>query len=126
MLNVYPRRSTDPNGLDIIKDHEIIKQNIYWIERILKDYSEPTVWAAWGALINKRNYLKDCLKDIFDISKVNDAKWVKAENSNPKGHPHHPLYLKKEEKLLSFDIDEYYYPHCSEMNKEKDYAFRNH
>ena len=35
------------------------------------------------------------------------AKWYCAGASTKKGHPHHPLYLKKDEKLKPFDISAY-------------------
>ena len=35
------------------------------------------------------------------------AQWVCAGPISKRGHPHHPLYLKKEEPLRPFDMNEY-------------------
>ena len=36
-----------------------------------------------------------------------DAKWVCAGAITKKGHPHHPLYLRKDEKIRPFDVAAY-------------------
>ena len=36
-----------------------------------------------------------------------DARWLCAGPCSKKGHPHHPLYLRKDEKLKDFDIEGY-------------------
>ena len=35
------------------------------------------------------------------------AKWLCAGAVSKKGHPHHPLYLRKDEKLKPFDVAAY-------------------
>ena len=35
------------------------------------------------------------------------AKWYCAGKVSKKGHPHHPLYLRKDEKLRPFDVKAY-------------------
>jgi hypothetical protein len=65
------------------------------------------VWAAWGAIIEKRGYLADCVRDMLSVGKEYGTKWYCAGAISKKGHPHHPLYLRKDEQLKSFDIEGY-------------------
>ena len=68
---------------------------------------QPTVWAAWGAIIEKRKYLPACVAQMLRISREYDARWVCAGPVSKKGHPHHPLYLRKDEKIKPFDTESY-------------------
>ena len=65
------------------------------------------VWAAWGTILTKRPYLPGCVKEMVDIGKRYNALWLCAGHCSKAGHPHHPLYLKKDEKTVPFDIDSY-------------------
>ena len=68
----------------------------------------PSVWAAWGTIINERDYLADCVLDMIEIGNRYGAKWYTAgKRSKNGGHPHHPLYLKKDSRLDEFDVLEY-------------------
>jgi len=67
----------------------------------------PAVWAAWGTIIEKRNYLPDCVRDMIDIGLSRNARWFSAGRKSKKGHPHHPLYLRKDSLLEDFDVAEY-------------------
>lgn len=106
MLNVYPQRTTDPNNLHNQLDDHLHKLNLIHIEKILKDY-KPTIWAAWGTIIEKRTYLKQCLLDIVGVASKNNCRWVSFGKISKKGHPHHPLYLRKSEINKEFYINEY-------------------
>ena len=76
--------------------------------RYLLSISEkPAVWAAWGAIIEKRSYLPECVADMLRISREYDAEWFCAGAISKRGHPHHPLYLRKDEKLKPFDTEAY-------------------
>ena len=35
------------------------------------------------------------------------GEWLCAGKRSAKGHPHHPLYLRKDEKVYPFPIEEY-------------------
>jgi hypothetical protein len=65
------------------------------------------VWAAWGSIIEMRGYLKDCVLDMIDIGRRYNAQWYTAGARSKKGHPHHPLYLRKDSGLDEFDVAEY-------------------
>ncbi len=106
MLNVYPQRATDPEGLDKELDDGLHKRNLSEIESIFSKYSNLTAWAAWGNLIEKRPFFKQCLKDI--LTKVSHSvKWVRMGSLTVRRHPRHPLYLKKGLAFDSFDVKEY-------------------
>ena len=67
----------------------------------------PAVWAAWGTIIEKRPYLRDCVRDMVAIGEEYGARWLCAGKCSKKGHPHHPLYLRKEEKVRDFPVTAY-------------------
>ena len=35
------------------------------------------------------------------------ARWLCAGKCSKRGHPHHPLYLRKDEKTVDFDVRGY-------------------
>ena len=65
------------------------------------------VWAAWGTIIEKRPYLPGCVREMVDIGRRYGARWLCAGKRSAKGHPHHPLYLRKDEKTVDFDVESY-------------------
>ena len=106
MINVYPQRATDPNDLHEQSNKKLHQQNLRHIKSILKN-GKHDIWAAWGTLINKREYLIECLKDIYELTCKSDIVWYTIGKKSKDGHPHHPLYLKKGLDLKQFDIKEY-------------------
>ena len=48
-----------------------------------------------------------CVADMLAISREYDARWYCAGPLSKKGHPHHPLYLRKDELLKPFDTQNY-------------------
>lgn len=108
MFNVYAQRATDPNHMDRLFNEKLHCENMLAFRWVLEhSNSIPTIWAAWGTIIEKRPYLTHCLADMITIANKYFAKWCKAGAVSRKGHPHHPLYLKKDTMLEQFSIDEY-------------------
>ena len=109
MFNVYPQRATNPDDMHAEMDTVLHRRNLEAIESILQTYKGKAkkVLAAWGTLINKRDYLKTCLRDIHAVFKKYDCEWVSIGKESKKGHPHHPLYLSNEERLKPFDMATY-------------------
>lgn len=107
MFNVYPQRATDPDDMDPEFNAPMHEENMKAFEYILSSYGEglkPAVWAAWGTIIEKRPYLKDCVKDMITRGERFGARWFTAgARSKAKGHPHHPLYLKKDSSTDIFE-----------------------
>lgn len=110
MFNVYAQRATSPDDMDRVPNAFLHEQNMQAFEWVLERAGEhPAIWAAWGAVIEKRRYLPDCVRDMIAIGERYGAHWFTAgARSKQKGHPHHPLYLKKDSVLDRFtDIDAY-------------------
>ena len=110
MFNVYAQRATNPDDMDRELNPVLHEENMRAFEYILSHVEEdrsPAVWAAWGTIIEKRPYLKKCLLDMAEIGKRYGAAWLCAGKCSKKGHPHHPLYLRKDEKTADFDIEGY-------------------
>jgi hypothetical protein len=106
MINLYPLRATQPKHLHKRIQKIYHEENLQTIETIFED-KDPIIWAAWGNLIDSRPYLKHCLADIFNMSQFYDCQWVSAGVPLKAGHPRHPLYLKKETQLSTFDMEDY-------------------
>lgn len=107
MFNVYAQRATSPNDMEKQCNMALHRENMEAFRYVLSISKQPVVWAAWGAIIEKRGYLSDCVRDMVQIGKQHDARWVCAGAITKKGHPHHPLYLRKDEIIRDFDIDLY-------------------
>ena len=107
MFNVYAQRATDPDPMEETCNPELHKQNMEAFRYVLSISDKPGVWAAWGTIIEKRPYLRQCLLDMLEIGNSYGAKWYCAGKVSKKGHPHHPLYLRKDEKIRDFDTETY-------------------
>lgn len=110
MFNVYAQRATNPDDMDIVLNEKLHRENMRAFEYILNNVGEgisPAIWAAWGTIIEKRPYLRDCVLDMVRIGQSYGANWFSAGKRSKKGHPHHPLYLRKDAVTEPFDIEEY-------------------
>ena len=107
MFNVYAQRATDPDAMEKQCNLRLHKENLEAFRYVLSISEKPAVWAAWGAIIEKRAYLADCVRDMVAAGEAYGARWYCAGAITKKGHPHHPLYLRKDEKLKPFDISGY-------------------
>ncbi len=107
MFNVYAQRATDPDAMERQCNMMLHRENLEAFRYVLSISKAPTVWAAWGTIIEKRDYLPQCLRDMLAVGEELGAKWCCAGAVSKKGHPHHPLYLRKDEKLKAFDIHSY-------------------
>ncbi len=107
MFNVYAQRATNPEDMEKSCNMLLHRENMEAFRYVLSMSHRPAVWAAWGSIIEKRAYLADCVRDMADIGRELGASWYCAGAVTKKGHPHHPLYLRKDEKLKPFDIEAY-------------------
>ena len=107
MFNVYAQRATKPDDMEKNCNLQLHRENLKAFRYILSLAPESAVWAAWGAIIEKRGYLASCVRDLLAAGEEFGAKWYHAGAVSKKGHPHHPLYLRKDEKLKPFDIKGY-------------------
>jgi hypothetical protein len=107
MFNVYAQRATDPDSMERQCNMTLHQENLKAFRYILSISKKPAVWAAWGAIIEKRDYLADCVRDMVTVGLEYGASWYCAGAITKKGHPHHPLYLRKDEKIKPFDVEGY-------------------
>ena len=107
MFNVYAQRATNPDAMERQCNLTLHQENLKAFRYVLSISKTPTVWAAWGAIIEKRKYLPDCVRDMLLAGEEFGAQWYCAGAITKKGHPHHPLYLRKDEKIRPFDVKDY-------------------
>ncbi len=107
MFNVYAQRATNPDDMEKQLNEHLHAENMKAFDYVLSQSENPVVWAAWGAIIEKRKYLPHCVRDMIEIGRRHNARWVCAGKISKKGHPHHPLYLRKDEPVRDFDIEGY-------------------
>lgn len=109
MFNVYAQRATDPDDMEQSCNAALHAENMKAFAYALSLDGEqcPAVWAAWGTIIEKREYLPACVRDMIEIGNAYHARWYSAGKRSKKGHPHHPLYLRKDSVLEEFDVDGY-------------------
>lgn len=109
MFNVYAQRATKPDDMEKEYNRYLHEENMKAFEYILSSCEgTPCIWAAWGTIIEKREYLPECVADMIRIGKDFGARWFSAGKcSKIKGHPHHPLYLKAQTAIEPFDVENY-------------------
>ena len=110
MFNVYAQRATRPDDMDRELNGKLHRENMAAFRYILSHVGSghrPAVWAAWGAIIEKRPYLPACVREMVSIGDAYGARWLCAGKCSKKGHPHHPLYLRKDEQVRDFDVTAY-------------------
>ena len=109
MFNVYAQRATDPDDMERELNPMLHQENMKAFSWLLSRFpSPPDLWAAWGAIIEKRPYLPGCVLDMVETGRSFSARWFTAGPRSKAGHPHHPLYLKKDSVLDPFtDLDSY-------------------
>lgn len=107
MFNIYPQRSTNPDGLHKKNDPSLCEENADKIVAFMGKHKRLTVWAAWGALVEKRDYLKVELVAVTGALSIFDPSWISIGPLSQKGHPHHPLYLSRKAEVNPFQIKPY-------------------
>ena len=107
MFNADAQRATTPDDMEKVYNPALHRAHLAAFRYILSISERPAVWAAWGSIIEKRAYLPDCVRDLVSAGEEFGASWYCAGAITKKGHPHHPLYLRKDEKLKPFDVNSY-------------------
>ena len=107
MFNVYAQRATRPDDMEREYNPFLHGENCKAFAYLLSLSPAPAVWAAWGNIIEKRPYLMDCLRELAKLGRGAGAQWFTAGPPLKSGHPHHPLYLRRDTSLLPFDVEQY-------------------
>ncbi|WP_157813994.1 DUF1643 domain-containing protein [Microbacterium sp. BR1] len=106
MLNLYPQRSKDPDGMHTQYLPELKAQNEKHIAELLRGRS-VTLLAAWGELIEKRAYLPEMLDGIAQIAEQGSCGWMSIGSPLKRHHPRHPSRAPYDTSLQSFDMATY-------------------
>ena len=109
MFNVYAQRATRPEDMERVCNAALHRENMRAFDYALSldGAGSPAVWAAWGAVIERRDYLPRCVRDMIAVGERRGARWFSAGKRTKAGHPHHPLYLRKDSPLEPFDVGAY-------------------
>ena len=107
MFNVYAQRATRPADMERERNELLHRENMEAFAYALSLSEAPAVWAAWGTVIEQRDYLPQCVRDMVTLGEQYGARWFTAGARSKKGHPHHPLYLRKDSVLEDFDAAAY-------------------
>lgn len=107
MFNVYAQRATRPADMERERNELLHRENMAAFAYALSLSESPAVWAAWGTVIEQRDYLPACVRDMVALGEQYGARWYTAGARSKKGHPHHPLYLRKDSVLEEFDAAAY-------------------
>ena len=111
MFNVYAQRATRPDDMDRELNEDLHRENMkafaYILSHVAENGHAPAIWAAWGTILEKRPYLPLCVREMVRLGQEYGGQWLCAGKCSNKGHPHHPLYLRKDEKVRPFDIEGY-------------------
>lgn len=94
MINLYPKRATQPYNLPKEFDKELHESNLQTIQKLLEGRNEINVWLAYGANANRRDYLIPCFEDIVKVFAPYNPKWFYINTLTKEGFPPHPLYQK--------------------------------
>ena len=105
MANLYPQRATHPCDLhpESKFKYSYHSSNLAYIDWTIKNFNVNSIWCAWGNSIECRNYLKNCLNDIFDLPGMNGLKYFSI-GLTYKMHPKHPLRMRYSTRLKKFTI----------------------
>ena len=107
MFNVYAQRATRPKDMERCRNETLHRENMAAFDYALSLSPAPAVWAAWGNIIEERSYLIPCVRDMIALGEGRGARWFTAGARSKRGHPHHPLYLRKDSPLDPFDAAAY-------------------
>ena len=107
MFNVYAQRATRPQDMEPELNEVLHRENMAAFDYALSLSPSPAVWAAWGTVIEQRGYLPRCVREMIALGEKHGARWFTAGKRSKKGHPHHPLYLRKDSPLEDFDAAGY-------------------
>ncbi len=103
MLNLYPERATNPQGLPPKASPAAYKRNLEAIEETVAQYKSPTIWAAWGESAALRPYLPQARDELFARLAPYRPRWRRFGELTATGHPRHPLYLSYSWTLAPYE-----------------------
>jgi hypothetical protein len=106
MFNLYPQRSTLPSGVHKRCNRVLNERNFSIIQKTLAEYTDFSVCAAWGNLIESRPFLKTNLVHLLKAI-PEDKPWIRLGSPTLRKHPRHPSRLGYNTRPQPFYIHEY-------------------
>ena len=76
MMNLYAQRATIPGDMDRELCDFLHAENLKAFQFLLGQ--TKTVWAAWGAVMETRGFLRDCMRDFVQAGQEVGARWYTA------------------------------------------------
>lgn len=106
MLNLHPQISTDPSGMHLVRDPDLMAENLRHIEAVVG--GRPLkILGAWGGLITTRPYLRDALGGVLSVTDAAGCEWLTLGTPIAGGHPRHPSRPGYSTPLVPFDMGAY-------------------
>ena len=93
MLNLYPVRATKPQDLPSKADPVAYERNLETIEKVVAQYANPTLWAAWGETVVDRTYFLRARDTLHERLAQYQPQWRRFGELTATGHPRHPSRL---------------------------------
>jgi hypothetical protein len=112
MLNLYAQRTPFPNQLDTELNSTLHQENVKHILQCFKVYKQCSILASWGATINTRPFLPQCLTEIKIALDQLNVSWLKIGDLTQGGHPRHPSRAAYKQGLTRFNVDAYVKDHA--------------
>ena len=103
MFNVYAQRATSPDDMEKVCNPALHKENLEAFRYVLSISDKPAIWAAWGAIIEKRKYLPDCVRDMLMLGEEYGATGIAPVPSPKRATPTTPCTcarMKKSSPLM--------------------------
>ena len=74
MCNVYAQRATRPKDMERELNPRLHRENLAAFAYALSLSPAPAVWAAWGNIIEERQYLPLCVRDMAEAGRRDGAR----------------------------------------------------
>ena len=104
MLNLYPVRATKPQDLPSKADPVAYERNLETIEKVVAQYANPTLWAAWGETVVDRTYFLRARDTLHERLAQYQPQWRRFGELTATGHPRHPSRLNYAWTLEPYEL----------------------
>jgi hypothetical protein len=99
LVNLFAYRATDPNLLPLVQHPIGLPENRRTVDMWLHDPAVELVVAAWGAFLPRSHRQHP---DTFMVSAVGADRQVMCLGETKSGAPRHPLYIRKDARLVPY------------------------
>jgi len=112
LINLYPKRCTDPRQLPQRADYRLLKRNLEATLALAAQQQRPHFWAAWGGDISMRPWLLEaCRRLVLEVEQLKGRWFCLGPNGQrlltAQGHPRHPSRASYAWQPQAFDARSY-------------------